>query len=304
MNNKIVIIGTGFVGTTAAFTLMNSNLVNEIVLIDVDKDKVKGEELDLLNSEALLKENIDIHVGNYEDCKDAIIVIITAGVSNQNGTSRLELVNINKDIITDITKNVVKSGFDGIFVVATNPVDIMAYLIKKVSNFDKSKVIGTGTLLDTARLKYLLSEKYDINDKYIDSLVIAEHGDSSLIPWEYIKINKQNIDLTNIEKDDIHKEVINMGYDISNKKNATYYGIAMCISKIVNIILEDKNEVIPVSTYLNGEYDNYDVYTSVPCIVNKTGIKEIVNIKLNKEEQDKLNSSCLLLKNIIEENNI
>lgn len=300
MNNKIVLVGTGFVGTTMVFSMINSKLIDEIVLIDTDNDKAVGEEIDLLNSEVLIQNDVNIHAGTYEDCTDAKIVIITAGVSNKNAKSRLELVNDNSKIIKNITENVINSGFNGIFLVASNPVDIMAYVIKKVSGFDDKKVIGTGTLLDTARLKYVLSEKYEIDSKNIEGYVIAEHGDSSVIPWEYVKINNENINLTKLEKEEIHKEVINMGYDISSKKHATYYGIAMCLNKIVEAILEDKNELIPVSTYLEKE----NLYTSVPCIINKNGIKEKVILNLNDEDKIKFNKSCNILKEVMNSNNI
>lgn len=310
-NKKIVLIGTGLVGSTMVYKMINSNTVDEIVLIDENKEKAEGEKIDLSNALVFTEKNIKIRVGNYDDCKDAKIVVITAGTNRRDFNTRLDMVAVNTSIVKEITKNVVNSGFNGIFLVATNPVDIMAYVVQKVSGFDRKKVIGTGTILDTARLKNILSEKFEISSKNIHAYVLGEHGDSSFAIWNHVTLGCEKIEtlieqkkITTKELDDIYKEVVNMGYDISNKKGATYYGIAMSLNRIVQAILEDENTVITVSAHLSGKYNNYDVYIGIPCIINNEGIKEILELHLTDNDKVKMDNSCKILKKIIDENNL
>ena len=305
-SGKIVLVGTGFVGMSMAYSMLNRGGIDELILIDIDKEKTVGEEMDLSHGLPFAPQKMVIKAGDYSDCNDAEIVVITAGAAQKPGESRLELAEVNTKIIKDITKNIMASGFNGIIIVATNPVDLMAYVVYKVSGLPKNKVIGSGTVLDTARLRYMIADYLKISSKNVHAYIMGEHGDSSFVPWEHayagckkiIDIMKDNNHpMEDLEK--IHKNVVNAAYEIINRKKATYYGIGMSLNRLVRAILDDENSVLTVSTYLqNGEYGQDDVYIGVPCIINKDGVREIMNIELSNEDQEKLNNSCNIIKNM------
>lgn len=305
-SGKIVLVGTGFVGMSMAYSMLNRGGIDELILIDIDKEKTVGEEMDLSHGLPFAPQKMVIKAGDYSDCNDAEIVVITAGAAQKPGESRLELAEVNTKIVKDITKNIMASGFNGIIIVATNPVDLMAYVVYKVSGLPKNKVIGSGTVLDTARLRYMIADYLKISSKNVHAYIMGEHGDSSFVPWEYayagckkiIDIMKDNNHpMEDLEK--IHKNVVNAAYEIINRKKATYYGIGMSLNRLVRAILDDENSVLTVSTYLqNGEYGQDDVYIGVPCILNKDGVREIMNIELCKEDLEKLNNSCNIIKNM------
>ena len=235
MNNKVVIIGCGNVGMSYAYALLNQRTyVNELVLIDLDKDRITGEVMDLNHCLAFAPSKIDIKVGDYSDCMDAKIVVIAAGANQNPGETRMDLINKNSKIFKSIINEVMQSGFNGIFVVATNPLDVMTYLTYKYSNLPANKVIGSGTSLDTARLRYMVGNKLNINPKNVHAYVIGEHGDSEFIPWSNANIGLQKINdyLNNEDMTIIENEVRNAAYEIINKKGATYYGIGMCLVRI------------------------------------------------------------------------
>ena len=304
---KIVLVGAGFVGMSFAYSLLNQGGVDELVLIDVNKDKTIGEEMDLSHGLPYAPHKMDIKAGDYDECKDANIVVITAGLSQKPGQSRLELAVANAKIMKEITQNVMNNGFKGIFIVASNPVDLMTYVVAKVSGMPKSRVIGSGTVLDTARLRYLIAEYLQVSSKNVHAYILGEHGDSSLVPWEHcyvgckkmIEIMKDNNHpMEDLKK--IHDEVWKAAYEIIEKKKATYYGIGMALNRLVKAIINDENAILTVSTYQNNEYGQEGMYIGVPAILNKDGVKEILELKLNDEDQQKFNHSCEIMKENIE----
>ena len=305
---KVVLVGTGFVGMSMAYTMLNRGGVSELVLIDIDENKAEGEQMDLNHGMAFAPQKMIIKAGDYEDCHDAQVVVITAGIAQKPGQTRLELAEINAKIMKDITKNIMKSGFNGVIVVASNPVDLMAYVVYKVSGLPSNQVIGSGTVLDSARLRFILSDYLDVSSKNIHAYIMGEHGDSSFVPWNHAYVGcKHIIDVMqdsgkNVNKlNEIHKEVVNSAYEIIEKKKATYYGIGMCLSKIVKSILDNDNSILTVSTYLNGEYGQEDIYIGVPSIVNSKGVREILILELSKGEQEKLDNSCRIIKEMREQ---
>ena len=301
---KIVLVGTGFVGMSMAYSMLNRGGIEELVLIDIDKEKTIGEEMDLSHGLPFAPQKMVIKAGDYEDCKDAEIVVITAGVAQKPGQTRLELAEVNTKIVKTITQNIMKSGFNGIIIVASNPVDLMAYVVYKVSGLPKNKVIGSGTVLDTARLRYMIADYLKVSSKNVHAYIMGEHGDSSFVPWKhaYVGCKKivdimkdNNYPMEDLEK--IHKNVVNAAYEIIEKKKATYYGIGMSLNRLVRAILDDENSVLTVSTYLeNGKYGQNDVYIGVPAIINENGVRELLELDLSKEEQEKLDNSCNLIK--------
>ncbi len=302
---KVVLVGTGFVGMSMAYALLNQGGVNELVLIDVAKEKAIGEAMDLSDGVPCASARMVIRAGDYSECKDANIVVITAGVAQKPGETRLDLAKTNAKIIKEVTENVVASGFKGIFLIASNPVDLMTYVVGKVSGFPKNKVIGSGTVLDTARLRFLVAEHLNVSSKNVHAYIMGEHGDSSFVPWSKSYIGCKPLkDIINERKEpedvleNIYKQVQQEAYEIINKKKATYYGIGMGLTKIIKAILNDEHEILTISTYLNGEYGQNDIFIGVPAIVNSQGVQEILNLNLSEEEKEKLKYSCEVLKNM------
>ena len=304
---KVVLVGTGFVGMSMSYSLLNQGGVDELVLIDVNKDKAVGEEMDLSDGLPYSPHKMNIKAGDYDECKDANIVVITAGLAQKPRQSRLDLAIENTKIVKEITEKVMENEFKGIFIVVTNPVDLMSYVVLKKSKLPKSKVIGSGTVLDTARLRYLLGEYLKVSNKNVHAYILGEHGDSSLVPWEHCFIGcKKMIDIMednhlpmeDLEK--IHDKVWNAAYEIIEKKKATYYGIGMALNRIIKAILNDENAILTVSTYQDGEYKQDGIYIGVPAIINKRGVKEILKLNLNEQDQEKFNKSCRIMKENIE----
>ena len=305
---KVVLVGTGFVGMSMAYSLLNQGGINELVLIDVLKEKAVGEAMDLSHGIPCAPSRIDIKAGDYDECKDADIVVITAGLAQKPGQTRLDLAKTNAKIMKDITKSVVESGFNGIFVIASNPVDLMTYVARKVSGFPANKVIGSGTVLDTARLRYLLGEHLKVSSKNIHAYIMGEHGDSSFVPWSYSYVGCKSLNKIIEERNEnkdvlekIYNDVQQAAYEIIERKKATYYGIGLGLTKIIKAILNNENEILTVSTYLNGEYDEEGLFIGVPSIVNNKGVKEILELKLEGDEKAKFEKSCNILKNMIKE---
>lgn len=307
-NRKVVIVGAGFVGMSMAYSVLNQGGVEELVLIDIDKNKTVGEAMDLSHGLPYAPQRMEIKSGDYKDCKNANVVVITAGLAQKPGQTRLELTVANAKIVKDITEKIMASGFDGIIVVASNPVDLMTYVVSKVSGLPKNRVFGSGTVLDTARLRYLIADYLEVSSKNVHAYILGEHGDSSLVPWEHCYVGCKG--MLDIMKDNghpiedlkrIHDGVWQAAYEIIEKKRATYYGIGMALNRIVKAILNDENAILTVSAYLDeNKYGQNDIYIGVPAIINRNGIKELLELKLNKEDQEKLDTSCSLLKEIIE----
>ena len=293
--NKVVIVGCGNVGISYAFSLVTTkNKVDEIVLIDLNKDKTLGEAMDLTHAATYNSNKIKIKAGDYSDCNGADIVCICAGRPQEVGETRTDLIAKNYGVFKSVIGEINKTNFNGIYLVATNPLDVMTYITYKLSNFPPHKVIGSGTVLDSARLRCLISEKLEISPKNIHAYVIGEHGDSEFIPWSnaMIGLNKAKLYLTENDCSKILYEVRTSAYDIINKKGNTCYGIGMCLAKITNAILENSNEIMTVSAY-NSEHD---IYFGMPSILNENGVKQTLYLELSSEEQDRLIESMDCIK--------
>lgn len=290
-----------------AYSMLNRGGIDELILIDLDKEKTKGEEMDLSHGLPYAPQKMIIKAGDYDECKDAEVVVITAGVAQKPGQTRLELAQVNTKIMKQITKSIMASGFNGIIIVASNPVDLMAYVVWKVSGLPKNKVIGSGTVLDTARLRYLMADYLQISSKNIHAYIMGEHGDSSFVPWDHAYVGCKKV--KDIIKDGnhpmedlkkIHEGVVNAAYEIINKKKATYYGIGMALNRLVRAVLDNENSILTVSTYLENQYGQNDVYIGVPAIINENGVRELIELNLNEYEQEKLDNSCNLIKQMRE----
>ena len=298
MNNKVVIIGCGNVGMSYAYSLLNQKTsVHELVLIDLNQDRIIGEAMDLNHCLAFAPNKINIKAGTYSDCKNASIIVIAAGANQAPGETRMDLINKNSKIFKDIIDKVMDTGFNGIFLVATNPLDVMTYLTYKYSGLPANRIIGSGTCLDTARLKFLVSEKVGISPKDINAYVVGEHGDSEFILWKESNISLQSIDkfISKDEQKKIEDDVRNAAYEIIAKKGATYYGIGMSLTRITNAILGDENTVLTVSNY---DAKN-DVFVGMPAIIGRNGIEDKVYIEIDKEEEVKLENSIRVIKEAI-----
>lgn len=302
-SNKVVLIGDGAVGSSYAFALVAQGVADELVIIDLAEEKVKGDVMDLNHAAPYGGSPIKIKAGSYKDCDNADIVVITAGAAQKPGETRLDLIEKNTKIFKNIVSEVMNSGFDGIFLVATNPVDVLTYVTREVSGLPKEKVIGSGTILDTARFKYELAEEFGVSDRSVDGQIIGEHGDSELAVWSQANIAGQP--LYQLLKDDperqhrIEEIFVNTrdaAYDIIQAKGATYYGIAMGLVHITKAILNNQNLVLTVSSYLEGEYDQKGVYVGVPTKINRQGAVKVFEIPLSEEEEKLFNNSVNILK--------
>ncbi|KAA0565067.1 L-lactate dehydrogenase [Bacillus sp. CH30_1T] len=304
--NKVALIGTGFVGSSYAFALLNQGIANEIVMIDLNKEKADGDARDL-NHGLAFASPMKISAGGYSDCKDADLVVITAGANQQPGETRLDLVEKNVKIFKNIVDSVMNSGFNGIFLVATNPVDILTYSTWKFSGLPKERVIGSGTILDTARLRYLVGEHFDIDTRNIHAYIMGEHGDTEFPVWSHTTVGASHLsELIDLHQDDVQKQlddifvnVRDAAYHIIERKGATYYGIAMGLARITKAIFNNENSILTVSALLDGEYDQEDIYIGVPAIINGEGIRKVVELPLNDKERTQFAHSAEMLKNVM-----
>ncbi|MDY0278686.1 MAG: L-lactate dehydrogenase [Acholeplasma sp.] len=303
--SKVVIVGTGFVGMSYAYALVNQGTIEELVLIDVNKEKAEGEAMDLNHGLAFASRKMTIKAGDYEECKDAGLVVITAGVNQKPGETRIDLLNRNATIIKSVTKNIMSSGFDGIILVASNPVDILTYVAWRESGLPTSKVLGSGTSLDTARLRYEISKYIHIDARNIHAYILGEHGDSEFVCWSKAYVGTkpmldviESMNEINFEDlDHIYYRVKNAAQEIIKKKTATYYGIGMALVRITSAIFDNENSILPISVYNNGVYDiDPDLYIGLPAVINRDGVHHVVNLKLSKDEQEKLKNSAKILK--------
>lgn len=306
---KIVLIGTGMVGMSYAYALLNQNLCDELVLIDINKKRAEGEAMDLNHGVAFSGGNMEIYAGEYTDCCNADLVVLTAGLPQKEGQNRLDLLKENRKIFETILQSVLENGFHGIFLVATNPVDIMTRIVYEISDFPPEKVIGTGTALDTARLRYLLGEKFMIDPRNMHAYVMGEHGDSEFVPWSQAMMTTKPIfDLCGETEGchfqellELEEEVRMAAYKIIEAKKATYYGIGMAMARITKAIFGNEYSVLTVSAHLLGEYGENGIYIGIPCVVNRMGIQRIVELPLGSEEKQRLHSSCETLENTYRE---
>ena len=306
---KIVLIGTGMVGMSYAYALLNQNLCDELVLIDINKKRAEGEAMDLNHGVAFSGGNMEIYAGEYTDCCNADLVVLTAGLPQKEGQNRLDLLKENRKIFETILQSVLENGFHGIFLVATNPVDIMTRIVYEISDFPPEKVIGTGTALDTARLRYLLGEKFMIDPRNMHAYVMGEHGDSEFVPWSQAMMTTKPIfDLCGETEGchfqellELEEEVRMAAYKIIEAKKATYYGLGMAMARITKAIFGNEYSVLTVSAHLQGEYGENGIYIGIPCVVNRMGIQRIVELPLGSEEKQRLHSSCETLENTYRE---
>ncbi len=305
---KVILVGTGFVGMSMAYSFLSTGGIDELVLIDVNTEKAEGEAMDLQHGLPYANGKLTIKSGDYSECKDASIVVITAGVTMKEGETRLDIAAKDTKIIKSVTESIMASGFDGIIVVASNPVDSMTYVAQKVSGLPKERVIGSGTLLDTARLRFLMSQYLNISSSNIHAYIMGEHGDSSFVPWTNAYVGSKNLLEFVDEKGkdfndllDIYTQVQQAGYEIIKRKRSTYYGIGLSLNRLVRAILDDENVVLTVSVYQEGQYGQEGLYIGVPAVVNRNGVREVIKLELNEVDQAKFDASCETLNHINKE---
>lgn len=306
--NRVALIGTGLVGSSYAFAMLNQGVAEELVLIDLNKEKSEGDAMDLNHGMPFAPSPTKIWFGDYSDCKDADLVVLCAGSNQKPGETRLDLVERNTKIFKSIVTEIMASGFDGIFLVATNPVDILTYAVWKFSGLPKERIIGSGTILDTARFRYLLGDYFNVDTRNIHAYIIGEHGDTELPVWSHADLGgmpisewmKNNEQYRQEDLEEIFVNVRDAAYQIIQRKGATFYGIAMGLVRITKAILQNENSVLTVSSYLDGEYGCDDVFVGVPAIVNRNGVREVIELNLNEAEQEKFNHSVNVLKTTME----
>ncbi|QWB96308.1 L-lactate dehydrogenase [Mycoplasmatota bacterium] len=308
--SKVVIVGTGMVGMSYAYSLLNQGTIEELVLIDINKERAEGEAMDLNHGLSFAPRKMKIYAGDYSDCKDADMVVVTAGVSQKEGETRIDLLNRNAAIMKIVVKSIMKSGFGGIILVASNPVDVLTYVAWKASGLPSSKVFGSGTSLDTARLRFEIAQKISISVKNIHAYIMGEHGDTEFACWSNAYIGAKplvdvietmkEIDLEDLEH--IHSDVKNSAYEIIKRKKATYYGIGMTLVSITSAIINNENRIVPISVYNDGIYDaEDDLYIGLPAVLNAEGVHHVVKLKLNDKEQKQLKHSAKLLRDILDQ---
>ncbi|MBP3339834.1 MAG: L-lactate dehydrogenase [Lachnospiraceae bacterium] len=306
---KAVMIGCGYVGSAAVFSLMESGLFSEIAMIDADMAKAEGEAMDISHGIPFVK-HMKIYAGTYDDVKDAAIVIITAGANQKPDETRLDLVHKNVSIYKTIIPEITKRDFSGILLVVSNPVDILTYVTVKLSGLPENRVIGSGTVLDTARLKYEVAEQLHVDSRSVHAFIIGEHGDSEIAAWSSANVSGIEIEDfcemrghedTEESTNEMAEKVKNSAYEIIKRKRATYYGVAVAIRRICEAIVRDEKSILPVSTIMHGEYGINDVALSMPVIVGKNGTETKVPISLDEDEKIDLKKSADILKGILKE---
>ena len=310
MSSKITVIGAGSVGSTIAYTLSNQNVASEIVLIDINKEKVEGEVMDIAQG-TCFRDPISIVAGEYEDAKDSDIVIITSGIARKPGQTRIELTQTNVNILKSITPEIVKVAPHALYIIVSNPVDIMTYVFTKISGLPENQIIGSGTILDSARLRYGLSEHYKIAQKNIHAYVFGEHGDTSFIPWtgayvsgvsldEYYDIAKSmGKEVKEVDKDAMLEYVQKSGGQVIANKGATFYAVSVAVCKLVATILSSSDSVATVSSMMHGEYGIEEVCLSTLTLVGPKGVQGKIPMRMTKEEVEKLKASADALKAVI-----
>ncbi|APB30437.1 MULTISPECIES: L-lactate dehydrogenase [Vagococcus] len=307
-HQKIIVVGNGAVGSSYIFALVTQNIAQEIGIIDIDVNKAEGDALDLSHALAFTSPK-KIYAATYADCKDADIVVITAGAAQKPGETRLDLVNKNLKIFKSIVDDIVASGFDGIFLIATNPVDILTYATWKFSGFPKHKVIGSGTSLDSARFRQTIAELVDVDARNVHGYILGEHGDTEFPVWSHANIAGLQIyewvsDHPEVDEEElvnIFFKVRDAAYTIIDKKGATFYGIAVALTRITKAILYDENAVLPLSVYLDGQYGLNDIYIGAPAVINRQGISHVIELPLTDAEQEKFDLSAERLKQVLDE---
>ena len=305
-SRKVAVIGCGFVGSSSAFALMQSGLFSEMVLNDEDTKRAEGEAMDISHGISFARP-MQIYAGNYDDITDAAIIVITAGANQKPDETRLDLIKKNAAIMKSIVGEIKKRDFGGILLIVSNPVDILTLIALKESGYPSNRVIGSGTVLDTGRFKYLLGEHLDVDSRSVHAFIIGEHGDSELAAWSNARIGGLKVnDFCELRGHFNHEQsmkkifenVRNSAYEIIERKHATYYGIAMAVKRICEAIVRNEKSILPVSSLMTGEYGLNDVVLSIPAVVDETGVQKVIPIELNDEELTKLKDSANILKDI------
>lgn len=305
---KAVMVGCGFVGSASVFALMQSGLFTEIAMIDANSEKAEGEAMDISHGIPFARQ-MKVYAGTYDDVRDADIVIVTAGANQQPGETRLDLVNKNVSIFKSIIPEIKNHGFNGILIIVANPVDILTRVAMKLSGLPENHVIGSGTVLDTARLKYQLGQHLSVDSKSIHAFIIGEHGDSEIAVFSSANVSGIPLDKFcemrghfehKEAEEEIAMKVRNSAYDIIQRKHATYYGVAMAVKRICEVIVRDEHAILPVSIAMHGEYGIEDVVMSMPCVVGSEGIEARVPIQLDEDEAARLKASAEILKKSLE----
>lgn len=309
---KVVMIGCGFVGAACSFAIMQSGLFSEMVLIDADKSKAEGEALDISHGVPFAKPT-KIYAGDYDDIKNASLIIVTAGANQKPGETRLDLVKKNISIFKSIIPEIKKRNFNGVLLIVANPVDILTTVAQKLSGLPENKVIGSGTVLDTARLKYELGNHLNVDSRSVHAFIIGEHGDSEIAAWSSVNVsgvplNKFCEMRGHFNHDEAMKRIAenvkNSAYEIIEKKKATYYGVAMAVKRICEAIVRDEKSILPISSLMKGDFGIEGISLSMPAIVGKDGVECLVPIQLNDEEISKLQQSAQTLKDTLSQNEV
>ena len=310
MSSKITIIGAGSVGSTIAYNLSNNDIASEIVLIDINKEKVEGEVMDIVQG-TCFRNPISIVAGDYEDAKDSDIVIITSGIARKPGQTRIELTQTNVNILKSITPQIVKEAPNALYIIVSNPVDIMTYVFTKISGLPENQIIGSGTLLDTARLRFGLSEHFEVAQKNIHAYVFGEHGDTSFVPWSCADVSGASLDdyaemmrhlgkePKPLDKAGMEEYVHKSGGIVIAKKGATFYAVSVAVCKLCGMLLSAYDSIATVSSVMHGEYGIEDVAISTLTLVGPNGVQGKVPLKLTDEEVAKLQKSANSLKEVI-----
>ncbi|MGB9803144.1 L-lactate dehydrogenase [Desulfofundulus sp.] len=302
---KIAVVGVGAVGSATAYALMVSGLVSELVLVDINRERAEGEAMDLSHGASFIKP-IRIYAGEYEDCRDADIVIFCAGVNQKPGETRLDLVQRNFAVLKDVLARLMPLGEDGILLMVTNPVDILTYAALRLTNLPPNRVIGSGTVLDSSRFRYLLSRHCQVEPRNIHAYVVGEHGDTEVPLWSRANIAGMPVqefccwrDVPCLNKDEITRQVREAAYEVIARKGATYYAIGLAVKRICESILRDENSILTVSGLVDGVYGISDICFSLPSIVNRTGRARVLAVSVSSEEEEALHHSARTLKSII-----
>ena len=303
--SKVAIVGCGLVGSTTAFSLITQGICDEVLMIDINKERAYGEMLDLQDSIEYLNRNVKVRTGEYSDCGDVDIIVITAGAPPKQGQTRLDTLELSAKICKSIVDPIMKSGFDGIFLVISNPVDIIAHYVYFLSGLPKNQVIGTGTAIDSARLQNMIAQLIKVDPRSVHAYSMGEHGDSQMVPWSTVTVAGKpfydviadNKDLVgDVNLDELVYKTTQEGWEILNRKGTTYYGIATACVGIIKAILYDENRIIPVSTFLEGEYGEKGVYAGVPTVLNRNGASDVLEIHMKSEELELFKASVQLIR--------
>lgn len=302
---KVAIVGCGFVGASTAFSLVTQGVCDEVLLIDINKERAYGEVLDLQDSIEYLNRNVKVKMADYADCGDVDIIVITAGAPPKQGQSRLDTLELTGRICKAIVDPIMASGFDGIFLVISNPVDMIAHYVQILSGLPKNQVIGTGTALDSSRLKNIIGQLVNVDPRSVHAYSMGEHGDSQMVPWSTVTVAGKpfydviadNKDLVgDVDLDELVEKTRQQGWEIFTRKGTTYYGIATTAAGVIKAILNDENRIIPVSTLLEGEYGEKNVYAGVPTILNRTGAADVLEIHMTPGELARFKESTKVIR--------